>query len=98
MKKTMLALATATTLAVTAIAAPAPAEARGGRVAAGVIGGLALGAIAGAAIAGSQRPAYGYGSNHYAPTYYNGPRCHWTRERYWDGYGYRPGPRVQVCD
>ena len=42
------------------MAAPQPAEARnrGGAVAAGVIGGLAAGALIGGAVA--SRPAYGY--------------------------------------
>jgi hypothetical protein len=99
MTKTMMALATAATLAVTAIAAPAPAEAHWrGRGGGALIGGLALGAIAGAAIA-SSRPGYGYGyePGYYAPgPAYYGPSCYMTRERFWDGYGWRVR-RVQVC-
>jgi hypothetical protein len=94
MTKTMMALATAATLAVTAMAAPAPAEAGGGRWVGPAIGGLAIGAIAGAAIA-SSRPAYAYPPGYYAPTAY-GPGCYWTRERFWDGWGWR-FRRVQVC-
>ena len=76
----------------------------GGAVAAGVVGGLALGALA----AGAARPYY-YG----APPYYGpGPayvleddlppppprrlRCWFEREEVWDGYGYVPR-RVRVC-
>jgi hypothetical protein len=92
MKKTMLALATTAILAVTAMA-PAPAEAGGGRWVGPAIGGLAIGAIAGAAIA-SSRPAYAAPPAYYAPAY--GPGCYWTRERFWDGYGWR-SRRVQVC-
>ena len=76
---------------------PAPAEAHWrGRGGGALIGGLALGAIAGAAIA-SSRPAYAYPPGYYgpAPAYY-GPSCYWTRERFWDGYGWR-SRRVQVC-
>ena len=73
-----------------------------GAVAAGVVGGLALGALA----AGAARPYY-YG----APPYYGtGPayvmedelpppsrrRCWFEREDVWDGYGYVPR-RVRVC-
>lgn len=94
MKKLVLSFATAATVAVSGIAAPAPAEARGGRVAAGLIGGLAAGAIIGGAIA-SSRPAYAYPPGYYAPAYV-GPPCYWTRERFWDGYGWR-ARRVQVC-
>ena len=50
MTRTLTTLAAAATLAVAAIAAPSPAQARGGgAVAAGVIGGLAAGAIIGGA-------------------------------------------------
>ena len=51
MTKTLTAIAAAATLAVAAVATPQPAEARGGRIAAGIIGGLAAGAIIGAAAA-----------------------------------------------
>ena len=94
MTKTLTALATAATLAVAAIAAPAPAEARnGGAIAAGVIGGLAAGAIIGSATA---RP-YGYYDGYYGGgPYYAAGGCGWRRERFWDGYRWRTH-RVQVC-
>jgi hypothetical protein len=75
--------------------APAPAEARGGRIAAGVIGGLAAGAIIGGAL--SSRPGYAYPQSsygYYEPTY--AAPCRIQRERFWDGYGWRVR-RVQVC-
>jgi hypothetical protein len=73
-----------------------------GAVAAGVVGGLALGALA----AGAARPYYG-------PQPYYGPgpayvmenelpppprrlRCWFEREDVWDGYGYAPR-RIRVC-
>jgi hypothetical protein len=95
MKKIVLAIATAATLAVTAIAAPAPAEARGGRVAAGVLGGLAAGAIIGGAASGAYAygPRYGY---YGGPAYVAGPPCGWERQRFWDGYGWRIR-QVRVC-
>jgi len=97
--KTLTALAAAATLGLAAIAAPQPAEARhwnnGGAIAAGVIGGLAAGAIIGSAA----RPYYGYGPGYYAyapgPAYYGG--CYWTRQRIWDGWGWRVR-RVRVCN
>ena len=76
-----------------------------GAVAAGVVGGLALGALA----AGAARPYY-YGPSPYyygpGPAYvfedelpppprYR-PRCWFEREDVWDGYGYVPR-RVRVC-
>lgn len=112
MTKTLITLATAASLAVGAIAAPSPAEARGGgAIAAGVIGGLAAGAIIGSAVA---RP-YGYydgyygggyyaGGPYYAAPYYAGyaapyyasAPCYVRRERIWDGYGWRIR-RVRIC-
>jgi hypothetical protein len=61
MKRTILALAAAATIAAGTLTAPAPAEARchGCGVAAGVIGGIAAGAIIGGAIANSQPRYYG---------------------------------------
>src|SRR5262249_61603488 len=69
--KTLTALAAAATIGLAAVAAPQPAEARnGGAIAAGIIGGLAVGALGGAAAANG--PYYGYGPGHYAarPPYF----------------------------
>lgn len=95
-RKTGIALAAAGVLAVGTLAAPQPAQARGGALAAGIIGGIAAGALVGAAVAGPHYyggPGYYYGP---APVYY-GPSCYWTRERFWDGWGWRIR-RVRVCD
>jgi len=103
MKKTLIAFAAAASLAVV-IAAPSPADAycRGCGVGAGIIGGLAAGAIIGSAIANSPPPppayvvpAPGYG----APAYAAGPGCYYQRQPVWDPYAgaYRPGPKVLVC-
>jgi len=105
-RKSLTALAAAVVLTIAAVAAPQPAEARGGRVAAGIIGGLAVGAIIGSmAYNGrgyygpsySYGPGYAYGPGYYrpAPVYY-GPRCWWQRERVFDGYGWRLR-KVRVC-
>lgn len=102
MMKTLTALTTAGTIAAAAIAMPAPAQARwhghnGGAVAAGVVGGLAAGAIIGSAVA----PRYGYGYYASEPAYYGGPyaysRCHIVREKVLTDYGPR-WRRVRVCD
>ncbi len=101
MKKTLLALCAAATLAVSAVAVPAPAQAQRG-VAAGVAAGLIGGAIVGGAIA-SQTGYYGPGYGYYAPgpAYVAepgyGPDCYWQRQRFWDGYNWRIR-RVRVCD
>jgi hypothetical protein len=79
---------------------------RGAAVAAGIIGGLAVGAlIAGAAQPAYAAPTYSYG----APVYGHGgyvnaghygyqPQCYWQRVRQHDGYGGIVVRRVQVCE
>jgi hypothetical protein len=90
-------------VALSAAVLPGTAEARcrGCAVGAGVVGGLALGAIIGSSIANSQpryvEPAYGPPPVYYAPEYVEGPVCHIERQRFWDGYGWRHR-RVEVCD
>ena len=71
---------------------PTYAGDRGGAIAAGVIGGTALGLLAGSAAAGAYGPGYGYPPPPPPPAYYAPPapvyyapppqphRCHW------DGY------------
>ena len=93
MTKTFTAIAAAATLGLAAIAAPQQAEARGGAVAAGIIGGIAAGAIIGSAVA--HGPYYGPAYYGPGPAYY-GPGCYWSHERYWDGFGWR-WHRVRVC-
>jgi hypothetical protein len=90
MTKTLTALAAAATIAIAAVASPPQAEARGGRIAAGIVGGLAVGALVGAAAANGP---YYYGPGPYA---YYGGGCGWRRERFWDGFGWRIR-RVRVC-
>lgn len=66
-----------------------------GAVAAGVVGGLALGALA----AGAARPYYGPGPAYVVEEELPPPpvrRCWYEREDVWDGYGYRPH-RIRVC-
>ncbi len=100
MKKSVLALAAAAMLAA---ALPSAAEARchGCGVAAGVVGGLAAGAIIGGALAG--QPVYAEPAPPPPPRYYydeddDGPICHVERRRVWvEGYGWRHR-RIEVCD
>ena len=79
------------------IATPERANAGSGEVAAGIVGGLAVGTLLGAAVA-QPRPHY----YEPAPVYMAPPRrCYWTRgEPMWDGYRghWVRGPRMQVCD
>ena len=91
--KTLTALAVAGTVAVAAIAAPQPAEARGGGIAAGIIGGLAAGAIIGGAIANSQPRYYGPEPGYVVYDGYRAryptdcPGGYWARRPVRDGYG-----------
>jgi hypothetical protein len=104
MNRILCSLAAAGMLAAATVAAPsaASAQCRGCGVAAGVIGGLAAGAIIGGAIANAPPPYY-YGPPpgpvYVAPGPYTGyePGCYWTRgAARWDGYGW-VYPHVQVC-
>jgi len=80
MKKTLTALAAAAAMALVSVAAPtdAMAQRRGAAVAAGVVGGLAAGAIIGGALA--PRPYYYYEP---APVYVAPPRPVACVERQW---------------
>jgi hypothetical protein len=103
-RNTITAIAAA---ALVAAALPSSAQARcdGCGVAAGVVGGLAAGAIIGSAIANSQpryvepAPVYDAPPSAYdePPEYVEGPVCHMERRQVWDGYGYRI-QRMEVCD
>ena len=111
MRNKFFALAAAALTAGSALAiSTSDAEARwrghrgynGGAVAAGVIGGLALGALA----AGAASPAYGYsyGSPYYAqpaPTYYPQQTYYYAQPAptYYGGggYGYEPGYYQPRC-
>jgi hypothetical protein len=83
-------------LALAVTVAPKPALARdGGAVAAGVIGGLAVGAIIGSQ---ANRGYYG-GPGYYEQSYQPGDGdCHIERQRVADGYGRVYIRRVRVCD
>jgi uncharacterized membrane protein len=93
LSKTLTAVLAAASLSAAVLVTPTqPAQARGGALAAGIIGGLAAGAIIGGAAANS-----GYGPGYYGPgPVYYGPHCWWHRERFWDGFGWRLR-RVRVC-
>jgi len=101
MKQTIFALGAAALLAAS-LPAPAQAHCHGCGVAAGVVGGLAAGAIIGSALAGP-RPVYVAPPPPPPPTYYyeedgGGPVCHVEHRRVWvEGYGWRHR-RIEVCD
>src|SRR3984893_10819040 len=93
MRKTLVTLAVGATVAIGAVASPTAADARWHRgfPVAPVVGGLAAGAILGAALA-APRPYYSYA---YEPVYF-GPSCYVRRERIWDGWRWRIR-RVEEC-
>lgn len=90
MHKILTALAVAATMIFVAVAAPDSAEARnrGGRAAAGIIGGLAAGAIIGSMIG---QGGY-YGGYYGGPGYYYGPGPYYGQGSYYGSgpYGYEP--------
>lgn len=111
MHKSIIGLAAAAGIGLATMAAPSAANAGcfGCAVGAGVLGGVAAGAIIGSAIANSPPPPPAY----YPPpppppaAYYPpapppayaqlAPGCHWAKRRVWvEGLGYRVRT-VQVC-
>lgn len=92
-------------------AVPAPASARdGGAIAAGVIGGMALGALAAGAATRPAPPPPMRVYEEREPVYYREapppppprriyvePACGWEMQRVWTGYRW-VHERVQVCD
>lgn len=101
MKKPLIALAAIATLALATIVASTNADARcrGCGVAAGVLGGIAAGAI----IAGAANGGY-YAAPPPAPVYvapepdYDEFECRIVKQRVWvEGLGYR-WRRAEVCD
>ena len=96
MTRGLIVLVTAAAMGAAILPAPAQAGSNGGAVAAGVIGGLAVGGLLGAAAA--SQPRYAPEPVYVAPP--PPPRCYWTRgEPVSDGYrGAYVRPRVQVCD
>ena len=91
---TLTAIA-ALALAVTASSQPAFAGGHGGAVAAGVVGGLAVGAIIGSQANRGYYGGPGYYESGYQPGYGD---CHTERQQVVDQYGNYRTRRVRVCD
>ena len=88
----VITFAAVATLALTVMVAPKPALARDdGAVAAGVVGGLAVGAIVGSQMNRND----GYRETHYRSHYRD---CHMERQEVTDRYGNYRVVRVRVCD
>jgi hypothetical protein len=97
--KTIMTLAAVSMLALSVSSASQPAFARnGGAVAAGVIGGLAAGAIIGSQVNRNYYNGPGYVDQ---PAYVVEPAyraCHTERQEVSDGYGNIRVRRVRVCN
>jgi len=94
LKSLAIAAVAASALAITIPAQPAFAR-DGGAVAAGVVGGLAVGAIIGSQANRGYYGGPGYYEPAYQPVYRN---CRVERERYEDQYGRMRIHRIRVCD
>ena len=96
MKETMIALAVSATVVVGSVASSTPADAGWrhghGFPVAPVVGGLAAGALIGAALAAPRPYYYSYA---YEPVDF-GPYCRVRRERFWDGWRWRVR-RIEDC-
>jgi hypothetical protein len=95
-KSFALTAVAALALAVSASSQPAFAGGNGGAVAAGVVGGLAVGAIIGSQANRGYYGGPGYYESGYQPVYGGG--CHIERQEVDDGYGRIRIRRVRVCD
>lgn len=92
----MLKVITVATIAALGLAVtmtPKPALADDGAIAAGVVGGLAVGAIVGSQM--NRDDGYGYRERHYRARYRD---CHVERRDFEDRYGRLHVRRVRVCD
>lgn len=108
MHKTLLGLAAAAAVGLATVAGPSSANAGcyGCAVGAGVLGGIAAGAIVGSAIANSPPPPPAYYPPPPPPGYYPppgpgyaqlAPGCYWAKRKVWvEGIGYR-WRTIQVC-
>ena len=90
-----LTAVSALALAVTASSQPAFAGGNGGAIAAGVVGGLAVGAIIGSQANRGYYGGPGYYEFGYQPVYGG---CHTERQQFEDAYGNIRVRRVRVCD
>jgi hypothetical protein len=95
LKVITLTAMSALALAVTVSSQPAYAGGNGGAVAAGVVGGLAVGAIIGSQTNRGYYGGPGYYESGYQPVY---RECHTERQQVEDGYGNVRMRRVRVCD
>lgn len=87
-------------LALTVIVAPKPAQAENGQIAAGVIGGLAVGAVVGSQVGrdGYRDDGYRGDRGYYRASGYRGRECYIERRDFEDQYGRLRVRNVRVCN
>jgi uncharacterized membrane protein len=91
----IITVASVAALALAIAVAPQPAQARDGAIAAGVIGGLAVGAIVGSQVNRDN----GYrGDGYYRNSAYAGRECYIERQDFEDRYGRLHVRNVRVCN
>ena len=89
----IITFATVAALAMAVTVTPKPAQAENGQIAAGVIGGLAVGAIVGSQM--NNNRGYGYAEQPYRTRY---RECRIERRDFEDRYGRLHVRRVKVCN
>jgi len=92
----IMTLATVAALALAIVMAPKPAQARDGGVAAGVVGGLAVGAIVGSQM--NRNDGYRYNNGYHRYRHHAYRDCRIERRDYEDRYGRLHVRRVRVCN
>lgn len=89
----LAAISTVLAITATVFVSPVPAKAENGQIAAGVLGGLAVGAIV-----GSQVGRDGYRDNRRGDGYYRARECYIERQDFEDQYGRLRVRNVRVCN
>jgi hypothetical protein len=94
-KLSTIVAVSALTLVASVASQPAFARNNGGAIAAGVVGGLAVGAIVGSQANRNYYGGPGYYESGYQPVYQN---CRTERQQFQDRYGRLRVQRIRVCD
>ena len=95
MLKFIIVVGISTLALAVSVGSPAYARNNGGAVAAGVVGGLAVGAVVGSQANRSYYNGPAYYDSGYQPVYQN---CRVERQHFEDQYGRLHVQRVRVCD
>jgi hypothetical protein len=95
----IIAFVSIAALTVAVIISPEPAKAENGQIAAGVLGGLAVGAIVGSQVGRDGYRDDGYrGDGYYRSSGYRSRDCYVQRREFEDSYGRLRVRNVRVCE